>query len=40
VFGEPESLRRTTGCFGVHEQWVYGGVSFFFANGVLKGWKE
>ena len=40
VFGEPESLRRTTGSFGVHEQWVYGGVSFFFANGVLKGWKE
>jgi len=40
VFGEPESVKRTTGSFGVHEQWVYGGVSFFFANGVLKGWKE
>lgn len=35
-WGRPNSINRTTGTWGVHEQWVYGGHNYlFFENGVL-----
>lgn len=36
-WGEPASINRSTGSFGVHEQWVYGGSNYlYFENGVLR----
>jgi len=36
-WGKPESVNRSTGSYGVHEQWVYGGNNYlYFENGVLK----
>lgn len=35
-WGEPESINRTTGSYGIHEQWVYGdGNYLYFENGRL-----
>lgn len=35
-WGEPESINRTSGSYGTHEQWVYGGNNYlYFENGVL-----
>jgi len=35
-WGEPESVNRTSGSYGTHEQWVYGGNNYlYFENGVL-----
>jgi len=35
-WGAPQSVNRTTGSFGVHEQWVYGGGNYlYFQNGLL-----
>jgi hypothetical protein len=35
-WGAPESINRTAGSFGVHEQWVYdGGNYLYFENGIL-----
>lgn len=35
-WGRPNSINRTTGTWGVHEQWCYGGHNYlFFENGVL-----
>ncbi|WP_305825797.1 hypothetical protein [Massilia brevitalea] len=35
-WGSPQRINRTTGSFGVHEQWVYSGGNFlYFENGVL-----
>lgn len=35
-WGEPEDINRTTGSYGVHEQWVYGnGRYLYFDNGKL-----
>lgn len=40
-WGEPRDVRRTTGRFGVHEQWVYGGGRYlYFENGVLTTIQE
>jgi hypothetical protein len=30
VWGEPLSINRTTGTYGVHEQWVYGGGNYVY----------
>src|SRR5450830_76179 len=35
VWGRPRSVNRTTGSYGVHEQWVYDGGYLYFENGVL-----
>ena len=35
-WGKPESINRSTGRWGVHEQWVYGGGNYlYFENGKL-----
>ncbi len=35
-WGEPESINKTTGSYGTHEQWVYGSSSYlYFDNGRL-----
>lgn len=35
-WGKPRSINRTTGSYGTHEQWVYGGAYLYFQNGGLK----
>lgn len=36
AWGSPEDINRTSGSWGVHEQWVYGLSSYlYFENGVL-----
>lgn len=34
-WGEPYEINRSTGSFGVHEQWVYSGGYLYFENGKL-----
>ena len=35
-WGRPQSINKSTGVWGVHEQWVYGdGNYLYFENGVL-----
>lgn len=35
-WGRPQSVNKTTGVYGVHEQWVYGGRNYlYFENGRL-----
>jgi len=34
-WGKPQSINRTIGSYGTHEQWVYGGGYLYFQNGVL-----
>ena len=35
-WGEPDDINKTSGSFGVHEQWVYGSGSYlYFENGKL-----
>jgi len=35
-WGEPEEINKTSGSYGVHEQWVYGTGSYlYFENGIL-----
>ena len=35
-WGEPEDINKTSGSWGVHEQWVYGSHSYlYFTNGRL-----
>lgn len=35
-WGEPRSINKSTGAWGVHEQWVYGdGNYLYFENGIL-----
>ena len=36
-WGKPQKVNRTTGAYGVHEQWVYGGGGYlYFENGILR----
>lgn len=36
MWGKPQSINRTTGAYGTHEQWVYRGRNYlYFENGVL-----
>jgi len=35
-WGNPKNINRTTGSYGTHEQWVYGGNNYlYFDNGIL-----
>ena len=35
-WGKPENINKTSGNYGVHEQWVYGNHSYlYFENGIL-----
>ena len=36
AWGNPRDINRTTGAYGVHEQWVYGGHNYlYFEDGIL-----
>lgn len=36
AWGRPEDINRTSGSYGVHEQWVYGGGNYlYFEDGIL-----
>ena len=36
AWGSPEDINRSSGSWGVHEQWVYGlGSYLYFENGIL-----
>ncbi|WP_405225740.1 hypothetical protein [Dokdonia sp. Asnod1-B02] len=38
--GRPLDINRTTGSWGVHEQWVYKNRYLYFENGELKSWQD
>lgn len=45
AIGFPGETRSSTGSWGVHEQWIYGGLIgimqfFYFENGVLTSWQN
>ena len=36
AWGSPDDINRSSGSWGVHEQWVYGlGSYLYFENGIL-----
>ena len=36
AWGRPQDINRTSGSYGVHEQWVYGGHNYlYFEDGIL-----
>ncbi len=35
-----DSINRSVGSWGVHEQWVYSGFYLYFKNGILTSWQE
>jgi hypothetical protein len=40
-WGNPDSINRTVGTWGVHEQWVYGdNVYLYFENGKITSWQD
>lgn len=41
AFGRAESINRSVGSYGVHEQWVYyGGTYIYFENGRVTSWQS
>jgi len=38
--GHPNSINRSTGSWGVHEQWVYAYKYLYFENGILTSWQD
>lgn len=39
--GKPQRVNRTTGSWGVHEQWVYGtGRYVYIENGYVSAWQD
>lgn len=38
--GEPNSINRTVGVWGIHEQWVYDNIYLYFENGKLKSYQD
>ena len=38
--GHPKDINRTTGVWGVHEQWVYYNRYLYFENGILTSWQD
>lgn len=36
----PDDINRTVGSWGVHEQWVYSNVYFYFEDGILTSWQD
>jgi len=38
-WGKPDSVNKTVGSFGVHEQWVYPSAYLYFENGKLASWQ-
>ena len=40
LLGWPDDKNKTTGSWGIHEQWIYGEKYLYFENGILKSWQE
>lgn len=38
--GEPRSINRTVGTWGVHEQWVYYNIYLYFEDGILTSFQN
>ena len=39
-WGEPQSINKSTGSYGQHEQWVFGNGKYaYIRNGVLDSWQ-
>ena len=38
--GSPNEINKTTGNWGVHEQWVYDNKYLYFENGKLSSWQN
>jgi hypothetical protein len=38
--GEPRSINRSVGAWGVHEQWVYYSMYLYFENGILSSYQN
>lgn len=38
--GEPRSINRTVGSWGVHEQWVYYSIYLYFEDGILTSYQN
>lgn len=38
--GSPLEINRTTGSWGIHEQWVYKNRYLYFENGKLTSWQD
>ena len=38
--GHPESINKTVGTWGVHEQWVYKSIYLYFENGKLTSYQN
>ncbi|MFT4669139.1 MAG: hypothetical protein ACI9M9_000063 [Flavobacteriaceae bacterium] len=38
--GNPKDINRSTGSYGVHEQWVYSNRNLYFENGVLTSYQN
>jgi hypothetical protein len=38
--GSPNSVNRTVGSWGVHEQWVYSNLYLYFENGILTSYQD
>ena len=38
--GSPNDINKSTGSWGVHEQWVYRNKYLYFENGKLTSWQE
>lgn len=39
-FGHPGTINRTSGSWGVYEQWVYSRGYLYFENGILTSWQN
>lgn len=39
-WGSPNSINRSAGSWGVHEQWVYDASYLYFENGILTSWQD
>jgi hypothetical protein len=40
AWGKPETINRSVGSWGTHEQWVYGRTYLYLENGFLKSYQD
>jgi hypothetical protein len=40
AWGKPETINRSVGSWGIHEQWAYGSTYLYFENELLKNYQE
>ena len=38
--GEPRSINKSVGKWGIHEQWVYYATYLYFENGILTSYQN